>query len=435
MNKKRILAGLISCTFILSSCVKYDKSWETVPTTERAPLPELDPPEDPESDPYAEGLVSAFFSGLLGREPTEEELGNNALLISTGSKTPRQLVLEITEGEEFAGRNLSDTGFVECLCISLLGEEPADAVTDFWVNGMEDGTSRETVIRSFLEYEEFNDLCEAFGYPAGESDTEEEDTQDIDTEEIKDLLLSISEEEDEGDEELHLTSIGGFAPSITAICGISDAVAELSEQNIDVGFLLIDLETGYGLYYNPWQTFYTASSIKGPYAASFCCLNRDSAEGWENTIKNMLINSDNDAYTSLNDTYGRTYIKEWCEMAGIDPAPCNYKYPYFGARDMSLLWLLNYEFFTEDEYGQEVRTWFQTPVYSLINGELGELYVTESKAGWMTDEEPRHKTTCDSGIVYADNGTYIISIVSDSPSTIDPLRPLMQALNAAHDEM
>ena len=50
MNKKRILAGLISCPFILSSCVKYDKSWETVPTTERAPLPELDLPEEPEEE-------------------------------------------------------------------------------------------------------------------------------------------------------------------------------------------------------------------------------------------------------------------------------------------------------------------------------------------------------------------------------------------------
>ncbi|MBR6484182.1 MAG: serine hydrolase [Clostridiales bacterium] len=431
--KKTILL-ILTAAFCLSSCVSYDKTWETAPTTTREPIPELDLPEDPQSDPFAEGLIDAFYSGLLGRSPLQEEMDITALQLSTGTITPKDIVRDILATEEFQAIILSNQGYVDRIFGSLLGTEASEAAADYWVRMLENGTTRDEMAEAVMDYPEFNEFCEAFGYEAGSEDEEEgyveitpDEVPDI-VDQTRDIILQI-----DGDETL--TTFGGYYPGITTLDQIDAAIAELDESGYDVGFVLIDLRTGKGIAYNPDQGFYTASSIKGPYAASFCFYNPDKVESWENTIQNMLINSDNDAYTSLNGAYGREYIKQWCEEAGVDPAPCNYKYPYLSSRDMSLLWLQNYKFFMTDPTGQEVCEWFQEPTYSLIREVVGEMYITQSKAGWLVDEEPRHRTTCDSGIVYADNGTYIVSITSDVASTIDPLIPLMEALNAAHDEM
>ena len=92
----------------------------------------------------------------------------------------------------------------------------------------------------------------------------------------------------------------------------------------------------------------------------------------------------------------------------------------------------SYEFFESGEFGAQAGSWFEDPAYSLIHSELGDRYVTRSKAGWLVDDDPTHTTTVDGGIVYADNGPYVIVIMSKVPRDIEPLRPLMQALEAAH---
>ncbi len=429
------LAGLILLTAILAtSCTTYDKSWETSPTTTREAIPELDLPEQPQTDPFAEGLVTAFYTGLLGRSPLQEELDVTALQLSTGTISPQDVVREILGTEEFQAIVLSNTGYVERLCTGLLGQDANETAEDYWIWRMENGTTREEVAEAFMSYQEFADYCSAYGY-LPEEEEEEYIFEEITEDEVPDVVSATRDAIGSADEGEFITTFGDYDPGITTLEQIGEALAELDESGYDVGFVLVDLRTGRGIAFNPDQTFYTASSIKGPYAASFCALNPDSVENWENTIQNMLINSDNDAYTSLNGAYGRQYIKQWCEEAGIDPSPCNYKYPYLSSRDMSLLWLRNYEFFITDPVGQEVCEWFQEPTYSVIREVVGEMYITQSKGGWLVDEEPRHRTTCDSGIVYADNGTYIVSITSDVPSTFDPLIPLMEALNAAHDEM
>lgn len=431
---KRLIGLILLTSVLVTSCNSYDKSWETTPTTTREEIPELDLPAEPETDPFAEGLITAFYTGLLGRSPLQEELDITALQLSTGTISPQDVVRDILATEEFQAIILSNTGYVEKLFTGLLGTDTDEVTCDYWVHRLENGTTREEVAEAFMSYQEFTDFCGAYGYEP-EAEEEEYIFEEITEDEVADVAALAREAVENVEEGEILTTFGGYDPGITTLNQINDAIAELDESGYDVGFVLTDLRTGMGIAYNPDQTFYTASSIKGPYAASFCYYNPDKVENWENTIQNMLINSDNDAYTSLNGAYGREYIKQWCEEAGVDPSPCNYKYPYLSSRDMSLLWIQNFIFFQTDPTGQEICEWFQEPTYSLIREVVGDMYITQSKGGWLVDEEPRHRTTCDSGIVYADNGTYIVSITSDVPSTFDPLIPLMEALNAAHDEM
>lgn len=230
----------------------------------------------------------------------------------------------------------------------------------------------------------------------------------------------------------HLTPIGDFIPDPVSLQMLYEAMDDLT---YNYSFMLLDINTGRGLMYNIDEIYYTASSIKGPFAASFACQAPDAAAGWEGTIRSMLENSDNEAYRVLNDTYHRVYIQQWAEQIGLDPVPFGWKYPHIAVRQMAALWYRSFEFFEQDEFGAEVGTWFENPSYSLIHSELADQFVTRSKAGWLVDEDPDHTTTIDAGIVYADNGPYIVVIMSRVPSNIEPLRPLMQALAQVHSQM
>ena len=229
-----------------------------------------------------------------------------------------------------------------------------------------------------------------------------------------------------------IVTFGGFEPGEDVLQPLQEASDDLLYRH---SFIMIDINTGRGVGYNLDEIYYTASSIKGPFAASFCALAPDIAADWESTIISMLQFSDNDAYRVLNDTYHRTYIQEWAAQACVDPAPFAWKYPHISARQMAALWLRNYEFFEQDEWGAQVGSWFESPEYSIINDVAGGLYTTRSKGGWLTDEDPDHAVSIDAGIVYADNGPYVVVIMSRVPSSLEYLRPIMEALEAVHSSM
>lgn len=229
-----------------------------------------------------------------------------------------------------------------------------------------------------------------------------------------------------------ILTFGGFEPGEEVMQQLQQASDDLLYRH---SFIMIDINTGRGVGYNLDEVYYTASSIKGPFAASFCALAPEIAVDWESTIINMLQFSDNDAYRVLNDTYHRTYIQEWAAQSCVDPAPFAWKYPHISARQMAALWLRNYEFFEQDEWGAQVGSWFESPEYSIINETVGELYTTRSKGGWLTDEDPDHAVSIDAGIVYADNGPYIVVIMSRVPSSLAYLGPIMEALENVHSSM
>lgn len=225
---------------------------------------------------------------------------------------------------------------------------------------------------------------------------------------------------------------GGYEADPQVLAALQQASDEL---NYEHSFLMLDLNTGRGAAFNLDAVYYTASSIKGPFAASFCALAPEVAAGWESSIISMLQYSDNDAYRVLNDTYHRTYIQQWAQECGVDPAPFAWKYPHINARQMAALWLRNYEFFEQDEWGAQVGSWFESPEYSIIHETVGDLYTTRSKGGWLTDEDPDHEVSIDAGIVYADNGPYIVVIMSRVPSSLAYLGPIMEALENVHSSM
>lgn len=46
---------------------------------------------------------------------------------------------------------------------------------------------------------------------------------------------------------------------------LEEQVAELEEQDVDLGIVVLDLDTGYSIEYNAEERLYPASSVKAAY--------------------------------------------------------------------------------------------------------------------------------------------------------------------------
>ena len=371
----------------------------------------------------AETLISQIYSGLTGSELPAGSYSDSLDGMADGTVSINNIVLSIISSDEFSGLELSDEQFTINCYDAFLSDIPDEYEMRYYTDLLADGISREEIADMIMRHISFAELCSGYGFlpeftPANTAYNEDRYGFIADTEFPE-----------------HLTAFGGYTPDSEALEALYKAMDEIEEQNHDFGFMVIDINSGKGISYNVDQTFYTASSIKGPFAASLACIDPDAAMSWENSIISMLVYSDNDAYTTLNNTYRRVYIQQWCEEIGIDPDPFRYKYPHISARQMAALWMRSCEFFDSGEFGEQVGSWFESPEYSLIHSELGEQYTTRSKAGWLVDDDPTHTTTIDAGIVYAENGPYVVVIMSDFPENIEPLRPLMQALEQTHLRM
>ena len=383
-----------------------------------APAETTIPPINPKAD-----FVNLLYTELLGREATEDEKNNLVNSMENNSITANSVVLSIVNSSEFESMGYSDETFINICYKLFMRNIPDVTMQTYWISLLENGYSRADIVKEFINAEPFRELCSGYGF-LPEFDGSSDDFYDS-----KGTIENITAME-------AVQGVGGYIPSSYALDEINSALDTLSNRGNKVGFIVLNLQTNQGICYNTERQFYTASSIKGPFAVSLAKYNPEAAERWNNTITNMLVHSDNDAYTSLNDSFRRTYIQQFCEECGVDPALCVYKYPQLACKDLALLWVGSYNYFEEDEFGNSIGEIMEKPVYSLIHSEFEDVYTTRSKAGWEYDENnSKHNGTTDAGIVYTDHGDYLIVIMSTVPRDIEPLRPLLKALENSINEM
>lgn len=230
-----------------------------------------------------------------------------------------------------------------------------------------------------------------------------------------------------------MTGFGG----VTLTDHVKNLLAEALDttNGNDFSFLLADLTDNKGIAYNIDEDFYSASSIKGSYVASLVASDPDilSDNQESSEIENILLYSDNTCYERMVNTYGFTPLMDWSDEAGADLEITAYDYTYYSARTLAKLWIRNYEYFTSDTTGKQLAEEFEQPETSSIHETLGDMYTTQSKAGWIVD--PDCSSTCDAGIVYADNGPYVLVVMSDLPASLESLDPLVTLLDQLHSYM
>ena len=248
-----------------------------------------------------------------------------------------------------------------------------------------------------------------------------------------------------------LNSVDSFAsaPGTFSLIEGEDA-APLSEeqqeslaaatQNIEgggytVGFTLINLNTGKGIAYNLDSRVYGASSFKGPYAAYLCQHLGDNdisypsgseaaGSGVSSSIYSlmqpMILYSDNNAFSSLRNSYDSAGFAEWLNSCGVDSEIMHdTHFPRYSARESALLWLHTYQYLkTNTPTAQNLASLYEQTNVSFIRSGVSDDEGVEAvlnKAGWCAGRE-RFTGLCDAGLIKCTDGTtYLMSTMTNSP--------------------
>lgn len=248
-----------------------------------------------------------------------------------------------------------------------------------------------------------------------------------------------------------LNSVDSFAsaPGTFSLIEGEDA-APLSEeqqeslaaatQNIEgggytVGFTLINLNTGKGIAYNLDSRVYGASSFKGPYAAYLCQHLGDNdvsypsgseaaGSGVSSSIYSlmqpMILYSDNNAFSSLRNSYDSAGFAEWLNSCGVDSEIMHdTHFPRYSARESALLWLHTYQYLkTNTPTAQNLASLYEQTNVSFIRSGVSddeEVEAVLNKAGWCAGRE-RFTGLCDAGLIKCTDGTtYLMSTMTNSP--------------------
>ena len=235
-----------------------------------------------------------------------------------------------------------------------------------------------------------------------------------------------------------VSGFGGYTPSDTVRNNIQNELNAIYSGGHDVGFMLIDPVLGMGITSNPDTAFYSASSVKGIYAAALVYSNPSVYYNEYYTLNSMLSYSDNDAFRKLYNSFGTAPMQAWCNYSGVDIYQYGaYKYPTYGSRVFAKLWTTNMFYFYTDNLGYELGKLYQNPGQSAIHSTLGGYYYTQTKAGYISDDA-KHTSTSDGGIVYKGssyNHPVLLVINSDIPANQNALNGLVWALEEANNEM
>ncbi len=259
------------------------------------------------------------------------------------------------------------------------------------------------------------------------------DTEDIDYSVEPPKTISPFISIDQASSAAVISGFGGFSIPDDVLASLQAGVNNLTGRGYSTGFIMVDMDSGKGISYNPDQIIYSASTIKGLYVASLCAENPDAAKSHEQLIHSILEYSDNQAYASLRSMCGTAYISDWCNKAGVRGAIAYGNYTSYSARELCKLWLQNDTFFNSGDWGSTVGSWYERPVVSPIHTKLGGQYTTRTKAGWLYTTPSRSAN--DAGIVYANNHRYALAIMTNAPGTLNLLEPLVSAINEAHNRM
>ena len=229
-------------------------------------------------------------------------------------------------------------------------------------------------------------------------------------------------------------SLGGYMPTEEQQYMLRKLIREINSGGFSIGFILMDIPTGKGIAFNAKEEFYSASSVKGPYMVSLIAHKKDVLNEWGDIITEIAHTSDNGCYSKLYREFGSEYYNDWCDQAEASAYMYNdYQYTYYSPEGLGRLWLLNYKFFTTDpDMGETAGELFEDPEYSLIHKTLYPIYKTRSKSGWINLGEV---SAIDSGIIYAGDHPYLLTILSSFGGDIEKFTPLAYELEKVHQDI
>ena len=124
---------------------------------------------------------------------------------------------------------------------------------------------------------------------------------------------------------------------------ITSALSIYKVDEEDVGFLIMNLNTGSGYCYNIDTEIYGASTYKGPLSVFLCEEYIDAGNikksSVSDRIENAIVWSDNNSYRSLKHGFDGSTHNEWLLEMDIDPSDYSATFPTYSVRDSATLWM------------------------------------------------------------------------------------------------
>lgn len=230
---------------------------------------------------------------------------------------------------------------------------------------------------------------------------------------------------------------------------LTQAIGSVEDDGAYLGIALIDINSGTTITYNQDMEAYPASSIKGPYVTSLYKQLVESGSLGVDDLYNLsydiIINSDNIAYTNARETYGNDAFEEWLEGAGVSAGAyddietySSIYYPTTSPRQLVTMWLYTYDYIMQDTAAGGILSGiYANRETSAIKDALEDSYLTWSKAGWYPSYDGSYSApaTVDAGIVWSDSGPYVVTVMSTIASDMDELTPIFAVLDEAHDQL
>ncbi len=195
---------------------------------------------------------------------------------------------------------------------------------------------------------------------------------------------------------------------------LQSEIDKICAKGYDLGFVVMNMNSLGGFSYNADERIYSASAIKGPYITSLVKSDNSLLEKEKVRIDATLIRSSNVDYESLRDQYGDNCFTDFMSATGSDfVIDTTRNFQFMTPRALAQMWAESYVFFESGETGEKLGEIFEKPEISPVRKVFSENFKTRSKAGWV--EKNNIRVTNDAGIVYTDNGDYVVVIMSTAP--------------------
>lgn len=294
-------------------------------------------------------------------------------------------------------------------------------------------------------------------------EAEIETLEDLDFELTPDLFDDIPVED--GLQPFSLSDLDGPTVDSGALSDVEEAISAIEERG-GASVVFVDAQTGRGVAYQPDLVRYGASSLKALYALyvcedlvesgevfldDYCPIEYavDATDGYTSgyyqvydLIEAAILQSNNNAYGALRDSFDSEGFDEWVTSLGANDAVCRADswFPIYCARSSARLWA---EMLAYIETGSEFAEWLadltsRTEVSFIRDGLEGTGATVLDKAGWCTDSDPAYNSVSDAGIVEIDGVPYIMSILTgmpDSEENRELVGDLARALLACRDDL
>ena len=142
----------------------------------------------------------------------------------------------------------------------------------------------------------------------------------------------------------------------------------LKTKNYDLSIGYQNLNSNYIYKYNPEKSYYGASTIKS-IAALYAYENMELTSSLKSLIKPMISVSSNEAYESVASQIGLKNLKTYGENLGLTNFMTDRSNTYYSDTTVDnqiIAWQKLWEFFNENEKGEELKSYFDNDNYNYL---------------------------------------------------------------------